>query len=67
MTGGQPVDGTLSVPQILQQVISEGAKKAVVVTDYPDNYEGVALPEGVTCITAASSMSSSACCARSPA
>jgi indolepyruvate ferredoxin oxidoreductase len=48
MTGGQPVDGTLSVPQILQQVISEGAKKAVVVTDYPDNYEGVALPEGVT-------------------
>jgi len=48
MTGGQPVDGTLSVPQILQQVISEGVKKAVVVTDYPDNYEGVALPEGVT-------------------
>jgi indolepyruvate ferredoxin oxidoreductase len=48
MTGGQPVDGILSVPQILQQVISEGVKKAVVVTDYPDNYEGVALPEGVT-------------------
>jgi indolepyruvate ferredoxin oxidoreductase len=48
MTGGQPVDGTLSVPQILQQAISEGVKKAVVVTDYPDNYEGVALPEGVT-------------------
>ncbi len=48
MTGGQPVDGTLSVPQILQQVISEGVKKAVVVTDYPDNYAGVTLPEGVT-------------------
>jgi indolepyruvate ferredoxin oxidoreductase len=48
MTGGQPVDGTLSVPQILQQVISEGVKKAVVVTDYPDNYEGVTLPDGVT-------------------
>jgi indolepyruvate ferredoxin oxidoreductase len=48
MTGGQPVDGTLSVPQILQQVISEGVKKAVVVTDYPENYDGVALPQGVT-------------------
>jgi indolepyruvate ferredoxin oxidoreductase len=48
MTGGQPVDGALSVPQILQQVISEGVKKAVVVTDYPDNYEGVTLPEGVS-------------------
>jgi indolepyruvate ferredoxin oxidoreductase len=48
MTGGQPVDGILSVPQVLQQVISEGVKKAVVVTDYPDNYEDVALPEGVS-------------------
>ena len=48
MTGGQPVDGTLSVPQILQQVLSEGVKLAVVVTDYPDNYQGVSLPEGVT-------------------
>jgi indolepyruvate ferredoxin oxidoreductase len=36
------------VPQIVQQVLSEGAKKRVVVTDEPDNYEGVALPEGVT-------------------
>jgi indolepyruvate ferredoxin oxidoreductase len=48
MTGGQPVDGTLSVPQIVQQVVSEGAKKVVVVTDQPENYTGVALPIGVT-------------------
>jgi indolepyruvate ferredoxin oxidoreductase len=48
MTGGQPVDGSLSVPQILQQVVSEGAKKVVVVTDQPENYDGVALPVGVT-------------------
>ena len=48
MTGGQPVDGTLSVPQIVQQVVSEGAKKVVVVTDQPENYTGVALPAGVT-------------------
>jgi indolepyruvate ferredoxin oxidoreductase len=48
MTGGQPVDGALSVPQIVQQVVSEGAKKVVVVTDQPENYSGVVLPAGVT-------------------
>ncbi|MDK6077444.1 indolepyruvate ferredoxin oxidoreductase family protein [Massilia varians] len=47
MTGGQPVDGKLSVPQILQQVLSEGAVEAVVVTDQPENYGGVTLPAGV--------------------
>ncbi|MEO6102547.1 MAG: indolepyruvate ferredoxin oxidoreductase family protein, partial [Pseudoxanthomonas sp.] len=33
MTGGQPVDGTLSVPQIAQQVRSEGVQAIVVVSD----------------------------------
>jgi len=47
MTGGQPVDGKLSVPQIVQQVLTEGVMRAVVVTDEPDNYEDVTLPEGV--------------------
>jgi indolepyruvate ferredoxin oxidoreductase len=47
MTGGQPVDGKLTVPQILQQVVSEGAAYAVVVTDEPEKYEGIALPPGV--------------------
>jgi indolepyruvate ferredoxin oxidoreductase len=47
MTGGQPVDGALSVPQIVQQVASEGARKVVVVTDEPDKYEDVTLPDGV--------------------
>ena len=47
MTGGQPVDGKLTVPQILQQVVSEGAAYAVVVTDEPEKYEGIKLPEGV--------------------
>ncbi|MCG2582988.1 indolepyruvate ferredoxin oxidoreductase family protein [Massilia sp. TS11] len=47
MTGGQPVDGKLSVPQILAQVLSEGVVKAVVVTDQPENYQGVSLPPGV--------------------
>ncbi|HUF20865.1 MAG TPA: indolepyruvate ferredoxin oxidoreductase family protein [Burkholderiales bacterium] len=38
MTGGQQVDGPLSVPQITHQVASEGAKKVVVVTDEPHKY-----------------------------
>jgi indolepyruvate ferredoxin oxidoreductase len=39
MTGGQPVDGVLTVPQIAQQVGAEGAKRIVVVTDEPEKYQ----------------------------
>jgi len=35
MTGGQPVDGTVSVGQMASQVIAEGAKKVVIVSDDP--------------------------------
>ena len=38
MTGGQHVDGPLSVPQITIQVHGEGAKKIAVVTDEPEKY-----------------------------
>ncbi|HEU0224429.1 MAG TPA: indolepyruvate ferredoxin oxidoreductase family protein, partial [Steroidobacteraceae bacterium] len=38
MTGGQQVDGPLSVPQITREVMAEGAKRVVVVTDDPDKY-----------------------------
>ena len=38
MTGGQPHDGPLTVPEITKQVAAEGAKKVVVVTDEPDKY-----------------------------
>src|SRR5947207_2720291 len=38
MTGGQPHDGPLNVPDITKQVASEGAVKVVVVTDEPDKY-----------------------------
>src|SRR5260221_394809 len=49
MTGGQPVDGHLSVPMITRQVAAEGAKRVVVVTDEPEKYEGVTdLGPGVT-------------------
>ena len=38
MTGGQPHDGPLSVPEISRQVAAEGVKRVVVVTDEPDKY-----------------------------
>ncbi len=36
MTGGQPVDGVLTVPQITRLVSAEGAARVVVVSDDPD-------------------------------
>nr|WP_225591327.1 indolepyruvate ferredoxin oxidoreductase family protein [Achromobacter sp. ACM01] len=48
MTGGQPVDGVLTVPQIAAQMQAEGVVKTVVVTDEPEKYAGAtALPQGV--------------------
>ena len=38
MTGGQSVDGSLSVPIITRQMQAEGARRTVVVTDEPDKY-----------------------------
>src|SRR5260370_38955157 len=38
MTGGQPVDGVLTVPQITHQLAAEGAAKIVIVTDEPEQY-----------------------------
>jgi indolepyruvate ferredoxin oxidoreductase len=38
MTGGQPVDGTMTVPQITNQLYGEGVEKTVVVTDEPNKY-----------------------------
>jgi indolepyruvate ferredoxin oxidoreductase len=49
MTGGQPVDGTLTVPQITHQLAAEGARKIVIVTDEPDKYTAnVGLAPGIT-------------------
>lgn len=49
MTGGQPIDGPLSVGDISRQVLAEGAKRCVVVTDRPELYGPQSgLAEGVT-------------------
>jgi indolepyruvate ferredoxin oxidoreductase len=39
MTGGQPVDGTLKVPEMTRELDAEGAVKIVVVTDEPEKYD----------------------------
>jgi indolepyruvate ferredoxin oxidoreductase len=41
MTGGQPVEGHLTVPQITRQVEAEGAVRVAVVTDEPEKHAGV--------------------------
>ncbi|HMN83046.1 MAG TPA: indolepyruvate ferredoxin oxidoreductase family protein, partial [Burkholderiaceae bacterium] len=41
MTGGQPIDGTLTVPQIVAQLTAEGAKKIVIATDEPQQYDAL--------------------------
>src|SRR5258706_5718212 len=48
MTGGQPNDGGLTVPQIARQVAAEGARRVVVVTDEPWKYPaGTKWPAGL--------------------
>ncbi|HJV85273.1 MAG TPA: indolepyruvate ferredoxin oxidoreductase family protein [Noviherbaspirillum sp.] len=47
MTGGQPVDGDLSVPQMATELLAEGVGRIVVVTEDPGRYAGVTLPAGV--------------------
>jgi len=41
MTGGQPVDGSLTVPQISRQLAAEGVGRIVVVTDDTARYAQV--------------------------
>ncbi|MFQ5784230.1 MAG: indolepyruvate ferredoxin oxidoreductase family protein [Alphaproteobacteria bacterium] len=38
MTGGQPMDGPLSVPQITHQLYGEGVRRIAVVADEPGKY-----------------------------
>src|SRR5262249_6776938 len=49
MTGGQPNDGGLTVPQIACQVAAEGVTRVVVVTDEPYKYPSSEVwPAGIT-------------------
>jgi indolepyruvate ferredoxin oxidoreductase len=49
MTGGQSNDGGLTVQQVAAQVVAEGAKRVVIVTDEPDKYpSSTTWPKGLT-------------------
>jgi indolepyruvate ferredoxin oxidoreductase len=47
MTGGQTLEGGMTVPMIVSQVLAEGVEKVVVVTDEPHKYPFGAIPQGV--------------------
>ncbi|MGY3410887.1 TPP-dependent indolepyruvate ferredoxin oxidoreductase alpha subunit [Bradyrhizobium sp. GM5.1] len=47
MTGGQPVDGPISVADIARQVRDEGVKTIVLVSDEPGRHKNTALPSQV--------------------
>lgn len=38
MTGGQPVDGSLSVEQMIFQLRGEGVSRIALISDYPEKY-----------------------------
>ncbi len=49
MTGGQPIDGPISVPMITRQVAGEGIERIAVVSDEPNKYPiGSDFAPGVT-------------------
>tara|TARA_R110000772_G_scaffold226474_1_gene337183 strand:+ start:67905 stop:71387 length:3483 start_codon:yes stop_codon:yes gene_type:complete len=39
MTGGQPIDGSLSVAQLILQLRGEGIKRIALVSDHPEQYD----------------------------
>jgi indolepyruvate ferredoxin oxidoreductase len=48
MTGGQNVDGELSVQQIARQLASEGVARIMVVSEMPERFSAAEFPAGVT-------------------
>ena len=44
MTGGQPIDGPISPSAIAHQVLHEGVRKVVLVTDDPSRHANTGLP-----------------------
>jgi indolepyruvate ferredoxin oxidoreductase len=50
MTGGQPVEGHLSVPEIARQFLAERIRRVAIVSDDPDKYRApeAGIPAAVT-------------------
>ena len=47
MTGGQPIDGDLSVPQTIRELLAEGVSEIALVSDEPAKYAQANLPAEV--------------------
>ena len=68
MTGGQPVDGQLSVPLIAAQMRAEGVKRIAIVSDNPDSFRGnPRIPQGSPSTIARASTPCKKSCATSRA
>ena len=48
MTGGQPVELKMTPADMASQLLSEGVKPVLLVSDHPEQYAEVKLPPGVT-------------------
>jgi indolepyruvate ferredoxin oxidoreductase len=48
MTGGQPIDGPLSVQAIAHSVRAEGVERIALVSDMPKKFRAVDFPKGTT-------------------
>ena len=48
MTGGQPVDGPITVERIAHSVRAEGVERIALVSDEPENFTAGDLPPGTT-------------------
>ncbi|NKB99964.1 MAG: indolepyruvate ferredoxin oxidoreductase family protein [Pseudomonadales bacterium] len=44
MTGGQPIEGELSIDQIIGELYAEGVRKITLVSDEPEKYDTQKLP-----------------------
>ncbi|MGB7336490.1 MAG: indolepyruvate ferredoxin oxidoreductase family protein [Salaquimonas sp.] len=47
MTGGQKIDGSLTVPELAAQLTAEGVKELWLVSDEIEKYSGLSLPAGI--------------------
>jgi indolepyruvate ferredoxin oxidoreductase len=48
MTGGQPVDGPISVPRVAHSVRAEGVERIALVSDEPEQFDPADFPPGTT-------------------
>ena len=48
MTGGQKIDGSLTVPELAAQLAAEGVRRLWLVSDEPEKYKGATLPQGIS-------------------